>query len=345
MVEYRVLGVRNSAAWLALMEKITAPDIHFTPGYAQIFSREGEARLFVYQRNGQVVLYPFILRRVHDQPAGHPGQIYYDITSPYGFGGPLYTAGVDKVLIDDFYTYFKQYCRENQIITEFIRFHPLLQNHLLMHDHVDVQRNSTVVYIDLSKNLDEIWSGYQRSCRKNVKKALREGVAVTIESSPRHRAEFMAVYSQTMDRNQADRFYYFSPSFFDGLHRGLKNHYVYAHAWLKGQIVSTELLVYNRHYIHSFLGGTLAEYFPYRPNNLLKHEVIKWAKSKGIRYFILGGGRCDEDGIFKFKKTFSGDLAGYYVGKKIHNHRAVAELTGPSGRVDTGPGFFPPYRR
>lgn len=177
------------------------------------------------------------------------------------------------------------------------------------------------------------------------KKALREGVSVTIESSPRHFAEFMNIYRQTMDRNQADRFYYFSLDFFNRLHQGMQNRYVYAQAWLHGKIVSTELLIYNQHYVHSFLGGTLAEYFPYRPNNLLKHEVIKWARKQGIRYFILGGGRSDDDGIFKYKSTFSGDIAGYFIGKKIHNREAVAEITGALSQADTGVDFFPPYRR
>ncbi len=345
MAEHHILSTQDSDAWLAFLAKTSVPDIYFTPGYAQIFNREGDARLFVYEKDAQFIVYPYILRRVHSPPGKHTGETYYDITSPYGYGGPLYSDGVDESLISDFYTCFKQYCRENQIITEFIRFHPVLQNHVFMNGQVDVQRNSTVVFIDLAKNIDEIWSGYQRSNRKNINKAMREGVSVTVETSPRHFNEFIAIYEQTMERNQADQFYYFSPGFFSRIHQGLKNHYVYAQAWLNGKIVSTELLIYNQHYIHSFLGGTLAEYFPYRPNNLLKHEVIKWAKQQGIRYFILGGGRSDNDGIFKYKNTFSGELAGYYIGKKIHNREVVAELTGAFSQPDLTSGFFPPYRR
>jgi len=340
MAKHHILSAHDSAVWMSFLAKTSAPDIHFTPGYAQIFSQEGDARLFVYEKGDQLVVYPFLLRQVTIS-AGN----YYDITSPYGYGGPLYSKDVDKSLINDFYTRFQQYCQENKIITEFIRFHPLLQNHEIMSDQLEVQRSSTVVFIDLAKDNDEIWVGYQRSNRKNIKKAEREGVKVTIEATPQHFAEFMDIYLQTMQRNLADQFYYFSPAFFNQLHLNLKNQYVYAHAWLNGQLVSTELLLYNQNYIHSFLGGTLAEYFPYRPNNLLKHEVIKWAKQQGIRYFILGGGKSDDDGIFKYKNTFSGDLAGYYIGKKIHDWDTVVKLTGAISQVDTDTGYFPPYRR
>ncbi|MBF7081411.1 GNAT family N-acetyltransferase [Desulfallas sp. Bu1-1] len=339
---YRVLGIADRGEWLDLLKRMPAPDVHFEPGYLQVF-REGEPRLFVYEREAQTVIYPFILRPVNGLPGAAGSEFFYDITSPYGYGGPLYPPGTDQRLINDFYACFQQFCRENNIITEFIRFHPLLRNHELMTGLVDVARNSTVVFVDLSKTPDEIWSGYDRSNRKNINKARRENVSVVIDNSPGHFADFMAIYRQTLDRNNAGLFYYFPPDFFERVHCFLPGGHIYAHAWKDGRIVASELLIYNKHYIHSFLGGTLADYFIYRPNNLLKHEIINWAKQRGIKYFVLGGGRSDDDGIFRYKSTFSRDRRGYYIGKKVHNEEIVARLTGcpsPGQKED----FFPPYR-
>lgn len=341
--DYRVLGLEDQAEWLGLLERLPAPDVHFKPGYLQLF-REGEPRLFVYTKGAQTVIYPFLLRPVHGVPGITGEESFYDITSPYGYGGPLYPPGASRQLVHDFYACFRQYCRENNIITEFIRFHPLLDNHEMMTGLVDVVRNSTVVFVDLTQSPGAIWSGYDRSNRKNINKARRENVSVVIESSPAHFADFMAIYRQTLDRNNADSFYYFPLDFFERVHRLLPGHFVYAHARLDGRIVASELLVYNRHYIHSFLGGTLAEYFIYRPNNLLKHEIINWAKQKGIKYFVLGGGRSDNDGIFRYKSTFSRERRGYYIGKKVHNGEILARLTGSMSPVGKE-GFFPPYRR
>jgi len=335
--QYRVLSIKDITQWCDLLKKIPEPDLHYEPGYLRIFKQEGEAKLFVYEKGNQFIAYPFILRQLDGG--------FYDISSPYGYGGPFYIPGTEQKVMDEFYDCFKQYCRDNQIITEFIRFHPLLQNHRLMTGLVDVNRNSTVVFVDLSRTLEQIWAGYRYSNRKNINKAVREDVLVTIHNTPRYFTEFITIYRETMDRNKAQQFYYFEPDFFDRLHNYLPNNYIYAHAWKNGRIVSTELLIYNRFYMHSFLGGTLADYFACRPNNLLKHEVIKRAKQKGIKYFILGGGRSDGDGIHRYKSTFSSDFNGYYTGKSIHNPEAVAKLVSAMAPQKHNDEFFPPYRR
>jgi len=335
--KYRVLSITDTDQWFALLKKIPEPDLHFEPGYMRIFEQEGEAKLFIYEKGNQFIAYPFILRKLDGG--------LYDISSPYGYGGPLYEPGIEQQMVEEFYDCFKHYCRDNQIITEFIRFHPLLQNHRLITGLVEVHRNSTVVFIDLSKTLEQIRSDYRYSNRKNINKAVREEVVVTIDNSPRYYTDFINIYRETMDRNNAQQFYYFGPDFFDRLHNYLHNNYIYAHAWKNGRIVASELLIYNRFYMHSFLGGTLADFFVYRPNNLLKHETIKWAKEQGIKYFILGGGRSDDDGIYRYKSTFSRDFTGYYTGKKIHNHETVAKLVSAMAPQKQKEGFFPPYRR
>ena len=52
----------------------------------------------------------------------------------------------------------------------------------------------------------------------------------------------------------------------------------------------------------------------------LKHEIIIYLKTKGVKYFCLGGGATVNDGIYKYKKSFSKDgNVDFYIGKKIYN--------------------------
>jgi len=70
------------------------------------------------------------------------------------------------------------------------------------------------------------------------------------------------------------------------------------------------------------LGGTLSKYFEFRPNDILKHEIINVLKQRQYNYFCLGGGSSVDDGIFNYKKKFAKNgIFDFYIGKIIHNQQ------------------------
>jgi hypothetical protein len=350
MGDYQVLGVNDRQLWLAELENIKElnPDLHYFPEYCGLFRDEAEVRLFIYREGTVSVIYPFLLRKVNVIPwlTGRLEADLHDITSVYGYGGPLASKGAGKNILDGFNSCFSNYCEKNNIITEFIRFHPLLGNHQLLENYVQVERVSSIVCIDLTTSDKNIWSGYARNNRKNINKAYREGLEVILEEKPDHFTDFRSIYHHTLERNEAEKFYYFNNRFYDYLHAQLKGNFIYAHTIKDGRIISTELLLYNETYIHSFLGGTLEEFYDVRPNNILKHEVIKWAKDRGIKHFLLGGGYREGDGIFRYKRSFtSGPALDFYIGKKLHNHKAVSMLEQMMTVKNRAGSYFPAYRR
>lgn len=352
MEHYQVFGLEDREHWLEELEYLGSPgpDLFYRPEYCGLFRSVGEARLFVYRVGDTSVIYPFLLRKVnHIQGLkGKLKQELYDITSPYGYGGPLALTGVDRGDLHNFYRCFTAYCANNNIISEFIRFHPLLGNHRLLERYVKVERVSPVICIDLGKSEEEIWQGYERNNRKNINKAYREGLEVILEETTAHFNDFISIYHDTLARNGAGRFYFFNGDFYEHIHKELKGNFLYAHTIKDNRVISTELLLYNDNYIHSFLGGTLEQFFNYRPNNILKHEVIKWAKKRGIKYFLLGGGYRGGDGIYRFKRSFAPDgHLDFYIGKIVHNHEAVSMLENmmESRKPRESEGYFPVYRR
>ncbi|OPX84739.1 MAG: FemAB family protein [Pelotomaculum sp. PtaB.Bin104] len=352
MADYFVLCLRDRERWLRELgsAKDLHFDIHYRPEYCGLFKNSGEARLFVYQEGTTKIFYPFLLRQINLIPAlsGKLEQDLYDITSPYGYGGPLTSETAGAGIWDKFYQCFTDYCVENHIITEFVRFHPVLGNHRPLVNHMEVVRASQVVCVDLSKPDEEIWLGYERNNRKNINKAYREKLEVILEETPAHFNDFISIYHHTLSRNQAGEFYFFNNNFYDCIHRELKDNFLYAHTLKSGRVISTELLLFNQTYIHSFLGGTLEEFYACRPNNILKHEVIKWAKNRGIRYFLLGGGYREGDGIFRYKCSFARDgVLDFYVGKKIHNCKVMSMLEDlMSAKIPReSESYFPGYRR
>ena len=52
---------------------------------------------------------------------------FYDIEIPYGYGGPI-TNSKNKSFIKNAEKFYVKWCQENDIICEFVRFHPLINN-------------------------------------------------------------------------------------------------------------------------------------------------------------------------------------------------------------------------
>ena len=84
-----------------------------------------------------------------------------------------------------------------------------------------------------------------------------------------------------MDRRSASQEYRFKRTFCEHLMDQLPQCTHFFHVLSEGRVVSTELVLVSAEHAYSFLGGTLAEAFEVRANDLLKHEIIRWAKQAG----------------------------------------------------------------
>lgn len=324
------------------------PDVFFSPSYGKLYEKPegGCCEIFDYSGNGGTISSMYIKRPV---PWLVSGVQYYDATTPYGYGGPLLTAGdSSKELISGFYSAWSDYCHDNRIIAEFVRFH--------LHDNIDLrlQYPGDIIHIsdnvvcDLASTMDEVWMGFDHKVRKNVKRAQSIGLTVTADAVGEHLAKFVDIYYKTMKRNKAKDYYYFEPSFFENLVRTLKEQFAFFHVWHDERIIATELVLCSQNYAYSFLGGTLQDFYPMRPNDLLKFEIIRWCKETGRRVFVLGGGFLPEDGIYRYKKAFApGSELPFYTGRKVFQADIYSQLVAIRSQkpeFDADSRFFPLYR-
>src|SRR5690606_9044492 len=94
---------------------------------------------------------------------------YYDIVTPYGYGGP-YIEGDDETIILDFDEEFEQFCLASNILTETIRFHPFVQNVNFTKSRMEVEFIRPTTAVDLTKPLEEIREHYTLMNKRNIKK-------------------------------------------------------------------------------------------------------------------------------------------------------------------------------
>lgn len=329
---YSIYGKHDKFYWDKYYKSLNINDIYYKYEYHMLAATQenSEAVLYLYEDDNGVVFYPFLKKKITEKCIYklHPEEKYYDIESTYGFGGPLFFTNKNKeLLIDGFRKNFDFFCKSNEIIAEFIRFHPLRCNHIDMNKYINIINANEIVYLNMDNNLDTIWRSYKHCNRKNIKKAENSGIRIIFEETGGKLDDFLNIYIKTMDRNQASDYYYFSREYFNNICNTLNGDFIYFYAIKDEKIISSELILYDQNYAYSFLGGTLEEYFEYRPNNLLKHEIIKELKRRGIRYYVLGGGHKRHDGIYDFKKSFSPNgTTDFYIGTKIHNEKVYFAL-------------------
>ena len=192
--------------------------------------------------------------------------------------------------------------------------------------------------------INELWMDFKQKVRKNVKKANTYNLEIIIESTENHMEDFLRIYYSTMDRTDAEDEYYFSKQFFADLNR-MKDNVMYFYTVYEGKIISAELVIYGKENCYSYLGGTDREYFDVRPNDFLKYEIIKWAKNKGLKNFVLGGGYGSDDGIFQYKLSLAPHgLYDFYIGRRIFNKELYDKLVTFRDEDKLNERYFPLYR-
>lgn len=309
----------NSSEWNDYLYKIDEnnQDIYYTSDYYKLYEHngDGKGKLFVYKEDDNIAVYPFMINEIHSY---NLDEKYYDIESAYGYGGPL-TNNYDEIFLRNFENEFLKYCSKNKIIAEFIRFHPLIKNQKIFTKNIEVLHNRITVYLDLTKDIDEIWEEDIKSKNRNMIRKAEKNL-LTVEESNDFET-FKSIYESTMSKVTADIYYYFKDDYYNCIKNSDK--YFLLNVKKEDEVIASAIFMIYGEYFHYHLSGSLKEYLKYSPNNLLLWEAIKYGKKKGCKIMHFGGGLTDslEDRLFKFKSSFSKKNADFYIGKRIHNKK------------------------
>jgi hypothetical protein len=327
-------------------------EVQAHPGYVSLFANSNCRPLCAAWRTETGgILYPFLSRAMSAEPFCPTTAMHTrDLVTPYGYGGPFCwnLAAGDA---DEFWSAFTEWARQEDVVSEFIRFNVFPDSLVPYPGAIEVAQNNVVRLVDVDEAA--LWSDFDHKVSKNVNKARSAGVVVQIEASGCQLDDFVRIYHSTLSRRNAAGEYYFSRPFFEAMHRTLRGQFAYFHARLNEAIVSTELVLVSAENVYSFLGGTDADAFHVRPNDLLKYEIILWARREGKRAFVLGGGYTASDGIFNYKKSFApAGIVPFRVGYRVLDAKLYHQLlaarstyartNGASWEPSTG--YFPAYR-
>lgn len=325
-------------------------DIYFKYEYFNLFSKNYNVKpeSLYWEDSNIKIFWSHLIRNFEYNKNFKNYQIYHDVITPYGYGGPLIVKKVEEKskINESFKTFFnsyQKYCQKNNYISEFIRFHPFLDNWVEFEGLFEIEYLNDVVSLDLTQDYEIIWSNMSKKTRYYTKRSLKEFEVIKISDNPSENEvnDFISLYYETMDKNEASKKYYFSDEF-------IKNHFKFGTILIycknrANVLASSAMFLKGNRIIHYHLSSSNYK-IEGSPSRAVLWAAIEWAKDNGFKWFHLGGGFGSNYSLFNFKKGFSNILLPFYMGKIIFNNEVYKELYSLNPLSNENPNFFPLYR-
>lgn len=297
-----------------------------------------EGTLFSYydELDGFYLLNASIKRVI---PDATQKKVYYDLESPYGYGG-FETNITDKTMLHSFLERYKKACLNEGIVAEFFRNNPLNSfalNNRALFDFYCVERETVVVELQTDFKVH-----YKGSLKRNINKAKSNELLVIQVDLNEYVSQFFTLYTKTMKKNNATDFYFFSEAYFEHL---AKNEHVACFAVLyQNNIINMVIVLLEENHVYYHLGATDPEYYFLNSNPLIFDFLFDFYCKEGYLLFYLGGGNSTEaeNSLLKFKQKFSSVSLPFIISGLIFDqkHYDYLCLNAPS----TAQRFFLQYR-
>ncbi|MBR0456980.1 MAG: GNAT family N-acetyltransferase [Firmicutes bacterium] len=340
-----VFTIEQSEQWDNIVRSFKNHDTYWFSGYVKAFQihGDGEPLLFYYEKNSTRGINVVMKRDVakDDHFKGKiPEDLYYDFATPYGYGGWI----IEGDEVESLFKAYEAWLERNGIISEFVRFHPIVKNHEQCDSFYDVVQLGEVVHMDLSSP-EMIWDNITSKNRNMIRKAVKNDIRIYNGRFPEIFEKFRVIYNTTMDKDNAEDYYYFGPEFYESVLYDLPQNAQVFWAEKEEKVIAASIMLTANGRMNYHLSGSMREFSTFAPGNLILYSAALWGCANGYKTFYLGGGvGSGEDSLFKFKRAFyKGDLNRFYIGKKIFNQEKYDELVGLRSEIGNA-GFFPKYR-
>jgi len=326
-----LIHLNDSFAWKKYLSMLPCKmqDVYYTPEYYSLYEQygDGKACCYIFEKDGNIALYPFLLNHVNC--LGYSlNKEYFDIQGAYGYNG-IISSSMDSDFISSFYTEFDGYCKEKNIIAEFTRFHPLLENHRFSQLHMEVLYDRPTMYINLQgQTYESIFSRFQTTTKKQIRRAKeRYNIKVINErKSTQHLDIFLEIYHEAMNRVNSVPYLYFNRTYFEHLLLNVDS--ILLTAYYENKPIASIIALLGSDIIHGHLGGAKTEYLHLSAYSLLYEEMIRYGLKHRKSYFHAGGGATnnENDPLLMYKLHFSNTTGDFMIGKKTHNQPVYEDV-------------------
>ena len=333
-----------STEWDETVKSFAEYDVYYLSGYVKAFQihGDGDPQLLYYEADGLKAIYVYMKRKT--AIVG-----YYDSVTPYGYGGVLFDGDTSENNLQAFWKAYVEKMKEEGIVDNFVRYHPVLANAVPMKQITTVIDLGKTVAFDLASP-EVIWENIISKNRNMIRKAEKNGITIEHGKGMDLLDKFTEIYNATMDKDHAEEYYYFKRPFYESIDRDLQDNYEMFYAMYEGRPIAMSIMIFASGRLNYHLSGSDIEYMNLAPSNLLLYKAALWGHEQGCKTFHLGGGvGSGEDNLYKFKAAFNKNSDYQFsIGKEIFDQEKYDELVALRAKQDTDfnpeSKFFPLYR-
>lgn len=322
---YELVFASHIQRWQQILDLFNIRDIYFTRDYliSALKLDPGEAMLFYYtdeEGHGEI-LYAFIKRKLEKG-----GNSYYDITTPFGYGGPVLRASNDaEKLTANFLNIFSEYCRGEKILAEFIRFHPVLNNSAYFKEELEL----IPVYETHTINLESVPLGGEGTAASPDDETEKNGLSFRKLGTVKHMFDFLILYYSTIRGNdEKDSYYFFTNDYFEGLVSSLGPDLHLFGIYKENKLLVATYVLAKGETIYHHLSGKSEEGIPPEAESELLYGIAEWGASNGFRYFHIANRKMipvqAEEKLIKNSR-----VSPYSIARRIHEPELYSSYNPP----------------
>jgi len=349
----KVYRQEQNMDWNDLIKSFPDYDVYYLPQYARAFEKIGDgiAQLLYFEGHGLRAANVVMLRDIamDERFAGRIDlHTYYDFVTPYGYGGWIFEGEISNKSISNLNENYQEYCRAHGIISEFVRFHPQMGSEEVCTNLYEIVTHAPVVSLDL-QDPETIWNNISGYKRNRIRKAIKNDVAILTGFDYSLLQQFQDIYNETMRRNQARAYYFFSQEFYSSVLADLKDNALIFYAVKDGIVLAMDIMIMAGKRMNYHLGGSRLEYRSLEPNTLLMYSAALWGYEHGYNSLMIGGGLgSEEDSLLRFKQGFNQKSNHVFkTGRRIFDkdrYRKLCDTRKHYGDHNVNSTFFPWYR-
>ena len=344
MGNVRIYSLDSCLKWDSIVKTFSEWDVYYLSGYVKAFCihGDGDPYLLYYESQALRAIYVYMRRKTAIKGV-------FDSVTPYGYGGVLFEGNTSEENKAAFWKEYLATMEHEHIVDNFVRYHPILKNAKQMKSISEVIDLGKTIAFDLTSP-EVIWENIISKNRNMIRKAEKNGIEIKHGKDLALFEDFRRIYNATMEKDNAEEYYFFGERFYESIHNDLYDNYEMFYAVLNGEVIAMSIMLFGNKQMHYHLSGSVLEYRNLAPSNLLLYKAALWGNEQGYKTFHLGGGvGSGEDNLYKFKAAFN-KMSDYQfsIGKQIFDQAKYDELVAfrasKDSDFDRESKYFPLYR-